>query len=465
MDPNTNTAQPQVDPYYSNESSGGLFSGKKKLIFIILGVLLVLALIFFLLWTFVFNRGASQSDEDVTLVYWGVWEDISLLQPIFDEFQRENPNITVSYEKIDIKTLGDYIDRLKVRTAEGNGPDVMRFHSSWLVQIQDILTPFPEDVVTETGLNEQFFNVVERDLSRNGAYYGLPLSIDTLSLYVNNDMLSNIGATAPTTWDDLERVARELTIVEAGEIVRSGVAMGTYDNIAHAPDLISLLFLQNGANIENLSADDSENAISALQFYTRFSDTNSVAVWNQSLDNSKIAFAGENLAMYFGYSWDIFEIEAFNSDLNYEVHPAPSLFGVESTIASYWAEGISNKSPNPEAAFKLIKFLGKDETIQKIYENQVKLRGYGSPYPKRNLAELQRENNKIYPFTMRADNAASSFFASDTFDAALNEEMNVYLGNAVRSMINDNVSASSAVGTLSNGVSQVLSRYENTTAN
>jgi len=462
MDPNSNTVQPQVDPYYSNEGSGGLFSGKKKLILIVLIGIFVVGLVVLALWAFIFRGGSDKSDEDVTLTYWGVWEDINVLQPVFDEFERENPNITIQYEKIDIKTLGDYVSRLKTRTSEGKGPDIMRFHSSWLLQIQDILMPFPEDVVAETGLSDDYFKVVERDLKRNGAYYGLPLSIDTLALYVNASLLNNLGASVPTSWDDLESTSRELTTVEGGKIIRSGVAMGTYDNIAHASDLIALLFLQNGADIEDLTEENLESAVSALQFYTRFSDKSDVAVWDQGMENSKIAFAGEKLAMYFGYSWDIFEIQAFNPNLVFEVHPVPSLFGTDSTIASYWAEGISNKSKNPEAAFKFLKFMGKNETIQKIYENQVKARGYGSPYPKKSLAEFQKDNKLVYPFLIRADNAVSTFFASDTYDAGLNEEMNVYLGNAIRGIINDNISYSSAVETLGNGVRQVLSRHEGT---
>lgn len=461
MDPNSNTTQPQVDPYYGNDTSGGLFSGK-KLIFIILFIILIFGLIIFAVWALFFRGNANQEDKDVTLTYWGVWEDISVLQPVFDDFQRENPNITVQYEKIDIKTLGDYVSRLKTRTAEGNGPDIMRFHSSWLIQMQDILTPFPDDVVTETGLAEDYFKVVERDLKRNGAYYGLPLSIDTLSLYVNTNLLNSLGSTVPKSWDDLENTARELTTIEGGNIVRSGVAMGTYDNIAHASDLVALLFLQNGANIEEVSEDNMESAVSALQFYTRFSQGAGGGVWNQSMENSKIAFSGEKLAMYFGYSWDIFEIKAFNSNLNFEIHPVPELFGTNSTIASYWAEGISNKSQNPEAAFKLIKFMGKNETLQKIYANQVKLRGYGSPYPKKSLAKSIQDNKDVYPFLLRADNAVSTYFASDTYDAGINEEMNVYLGNAIRGIINDNISPSTSVETLGNGVRQVLTKYEGT---
>ncbi len=459
MDPNSNTNQVQQDPYYTNEDGSHFFANKKKILIVIGIIFFVFILIFFFVWLFFLRNNDEPSQREVTLTYQGVWEDISVLQPIFDDFQRENPNITIKYEKIDIKILGDYVDRLKTRTAEGNAPDIMRFHSSWLVQIQDILSPFPEDVVVDTGLEDDYFKVVGRDLKRNGAYYGIPLSIDTLALYVNTDLLNNVGGQPPTTWNDLESLSRELTTIEGGGIVKSGIAMGTYDNIAHASDLIALLLLQNGANFDNLAGENIESAVSALQFYTLFSSGRQTPVWSQTMENSKIAFAGGKLAMYFGYSWDMLEMEAFK-DLNFQIYPVPLLPGTNSTVASYWAEGVSNKTPYPEAAFKFIKFLGKNETLQKIYEGQIKSRGYGSPYPKKSLAESIKDNGKVYPFTVRADDAVSTFFSSDTYDSGLNEEMNVYLGNAIRSIINDNTSHESAIETLSSGVNQVLLRYE-----
>ncbi len=205
-----------------------------------------------------------------------------------------------------------------------------------------------------------------------------------------------------------------------------------------------------------------ESAVSARKFYTDFQTKVLLGSMGKQYGKLKDSVCGREVAMYFGYSWDIFEIQAFNPELNFEVHPVPSLFGTNSTIASYWAEGISNKSKSPEAAFKFLKFMGQNKTIQKIYENQVKTRGYGSPYPKKSLAELQKDNNLVYPFLARADDAVSTPFASDTYDAGLNEEMNVYLGNAIRGIINDNISYSSAVETLGSGVRQVLSRYEGT---
>ncbi len=476
MDPNSTPAQIQQDPYYAQNDGGGIFANKKKLLFIVLGIILFLIVASFIFW-FIFGRG-PKVEEEVRIVYWGVWEDAAVLQPIFDEFQKQHPNITIQYEKQDIKTLGDYVTRLKTRASErGDGaPDIVRFHSSWLLQLQNILAPFPQDVVAETGLEKDYFHVVENDLKgSDGAYYGLPLSIDTLALYVNTDLLSNIGASPPTAWageNAIDDLARELTVVDAGNIVQSGVAMGTYENISHASDIISLLLLQNGANFRNLAGSCLECTVNAIQYYTILS-RGSTAVWNQSMDNSKIAFAGGRLAMYFGYAWDIYEIKAANPNLNFQIVPvprlpeSPSTITTDYTIASYWAEGVIGTSRHQRAAFDLLKFMGRNETLQKIYENQTKARGVGSPYPKRALAESIKENNEVYPFTVGADKAVSVYFASDTFDGnnGMNQTLNIYLGNAINSITTKNTSATSAVETLSAGVNEVLSRYEESAQN
>ena len=76
------------------------------------------------------------------------------------------------------------------------------------------------------------------------------------------------------------------------------------------------------------------------------------------------------------------------------------------------------------------------------------------------MAPLLSSNNLVYPFVEQADDAQSTYFSSDTYDGenGMITQMNVYMGNAVRS-VNNNTSADSAIDTLAKGVAQVLSRY------
>lgn len=440
-----NTLEPSLPPL----SSSSLIP---TLIKAFLGIVL-LVILFFVLSRLVLPL-LKPKNEKVTLVYWGLWEGENVMKAVISDFEKDNKNIAVDYKKQDIK---QYRDRLMTQTQNKNGPDLFAFHNTWLPMVEKILLPLPNDVISSKDFQAEYYPTVKEDLVKNGGLYGLPSQIDTLALFINTDMFKAAGIEAPKTWDDFATLSRKLTVKdESGKIKTAGAAMGTFDNITHAPDIISLLFVQNGASIKNL-AQNLQNAADALSFYSSFANKDS-NVWDDSLDPSSLAFAKGNLGMYFGYSWDIFTMKAINPELNFAVYEVPHLPNRNMTIASYWAAGVSIKTKHQKEALLFMKFLAKKETQQKLFTESAKTRLFGQLYARVDLANLLKDNQLIYPFVSQAPNAVSSFFASDTFDNGLNSQMNSYLGNTVRSVL-DNTSPQSAVETLSAGVSQVLKQY------
>ena len=319
------SAPPPIAPPYEERAS------ILPLLLKIAGVIIGLGIIVLVVIQFVLPRFSQKAPEKVTLTYWGLWEDKRTMQGVIDEFQRQNPKITINYQKQDIK---QYKDKLLTRTQNGAGPDIFRFHNTWVSQLNSLLTPLPVQVITGEQFKKQYYPVTQQDLIKNGGIYGIPLEIDTLVLFVNTEAFNAAGLTVPTTWEQFTDTARTLTVKdENGKIKTAGAAMGTYDNITHAPDIISLLFAQNGANLRELSAT-SRNASETLEFYTSFAKGDA-SVWDDTLDPSLLAFAKGNVAMYFGYSWDVFTIRAFNPDLVFAVNPVPHLPGRSMTISNY----------------------------------------------------------------------------------------------------------------------------------
>lgn len=424
-----------------------------KIIKIIIGVIVV-AVIGFIIFKFVVPI-FSPKDTKVTLVYWGLWEDSSIMNSVIADFERENPNIDIDYKKEDPK---QYQERLITRTKEeGTGPDIFRFHNTWLPILRDILIPLPTDVITRDEFQKNYYSVAQEDLISKGAIYGIPLGIDTLSLFINTEIFNASGLSPPTTWDEFLKTSRSITVKEAdGKIKTAGAAIGTFDNVTHAPEIVSLLFIQNGADLDDLTATK-DNASDALEFYAQFAKGDA-SVWDATLDNSLSAFARGDLAMYFGFSWDIFAIKALSPELTFSIASVPRLLDRNMTIASYWVEGASIKSKHKKEALLFLKFLAKKETAQKLYSEESKVRLFGEPYARKDLAETLNDNELVFPFVSQAQNAQSSFFASDTHDDGYNKKMNEYLGDAVRSVLN-NTSPQTAVETLSKGVSQIFSQY------
>lgn len=414
----------------------------------------VVIIILFLVFRVILPLFSNQKTGNVTLNYWGLWEDKAVMQAIISDFEKENPNIKIVYTKQDPK---QYKERLLTRIQNGSGPDIFRFHNTWVPQLSSVLLPLSSETIQKSDFQKWFYPVAQKDLIKNGAIYGIPLEIDTLSLFINTEIFQAASAKIPTTWDEFMTISRVLTVKdENGKIKTAGAAMGTFDNITHSPDIISLLFIHNGVDLYNFSLT-SQNASEALDFYTSFAkgDGN---VWDDTLDSSLLSFTKGSLAMYFGYSWDIFTIQSMNPSLSFKIAAVPHLPNRSFTIASYWVEGVSVKSKHQKEALLFLKFLAKAETEQKLFTQVAKTRLFGEPYARVDLANSLKDNQLLHPFINQSPQAVSSFFASDTYDNGINSQMNAYLGNAVRSVLN-NTSSQTAVETLSAGISQVLGQY------
>ena len=283
------------------------------------------------------------------------------------------------------------------------------------------------------------------------------MEIDTLALYINSQLFQAAGLQPPTNWNDFISDARAMTVKDAnGKIKTAGAAMGTYDNITHAPDILSLLFLQNGVDLSNMQSSP-DRAANALDFYTAFA-TDQNNVWDNTLDPSLLAFSKGNLAMYFGYSWDYFTIKQDNPNLTFQIAPVPQLPNQDVNLASYWVEGVSVKSKHQKEALLFMKYLAQKSTEESLYAEQAKTRTFGEPYARVDLGGTLKTNPVLAPFVDEAPSAFSSPFVDSTYDNGLNQELNTYLGNAVNSVLNGN-SPQTALGTLSQGATQVFQKY------
>ena len=437
----------QMEDIRSDFPGGGII---KK---IIIGVIVLIVLIS----TVVFFMSRGNSNKKVKLVWWGLWENSDIIKPLVIDFQKEYPNITVEYSMQDPM---QYKDRLQVRVANGTGPDIFRFHNTWIPMISNELLPLPSDVITPAEFNKNFYPVMQEDLIKNGGIYGVPMGADTLSLFINTELLESAGVKPPETWDDFVKVAKALTVKDGAKIKTSGAALGTYGNITHASDIISLLFIQQGIDLYKFPIADKSQKIDVLDFYTSFAkgDQN---VWDGTLDESILSFSRGNLAMYFGFAWDILRIQAINKNLKFKAYPVPQLVGRKAALASYWAEGVSAKSENQKEALLFMKFLNKKDTVQKYFTLAAKSRGFGEPYARRDLASSLDKNTLLFPFVNQLGFAKSSFFASDTQDGTggLNTLSNNYLGNSINSIVNDNSSSQTVLEILDQGIVQVFQKY------
>lgn len=389
--------------------------------------------------------------KEAELVYWGLWESSSIMEQMIADFNQENPNIKVNYVQQSHK---DYRERLQSALARGEGPDIFRFHNTWVPMLQEELDAVPASAYNASKFQETFFPVAAKDLRRGASFVGIPLEIDGLALFYNKRIFEAAGKSPPITWDELRKTAFDLTIRdESGRIKTAGVALGTTNNIDHWSDILGLMMLQNGVD---LSSPTDKPAADALLFYTIFARSDKV--WNNSLPSSTQAFASGNLAMYFGPSWRVLDFKAINPSLEFGVIPVPQLPNSNITWASYWVEGVSKTSENKDAAWEFINYLSSKAALEKMYAAALAERPIGEPYSRMEMAPLLENDPFIGAFVKQASAAQSWYLASATHDNGINDGIIKYFEDAVNA-VNQKQDPQDALTTAAQGTSQILGRY------
>jgi len=431
----------------------------KKLFPLILGILFIF-LIAFLVFKFLLPR--VQKPKEITLTYWGLWEPEPVMNGIIAEWERDHPQIKVKYLQ---QNQREYRERLQSALAREEGPDIFRFHITWVPMLKNELEPLPASIMSSSTYEQTFYSVVLENLRAGTNYLGIPLMIDTLALYYNEDIFLAAGKSPPTTWEELRNLANELTIKdEEDQIQTAGVALGTTSNVDHWSDILGLMILQNGADLTDPGACSKQAGeevclgIDALTYFTIFKTVD--RVWDDTLPSSTQAFAAGKLAMYFGPSWRVFDIKALNPKLNFKIVPVPQLPGDKQKVnwASFWVEGVARRSKYKNEAWEFLKFLSLPQTLEKLYQAESNLRLFGEIYPRKEMAEKLKTNHLIAPFIEQISQAKTWYLCSFTWDNGINDRMIKYFEDAVNA-VNSGKNAKEALTTATQGISQLLSQY------
>lgn len=401
----------------------------------------------------------SSSNQKVTLKYWGLWDTATAVDTVIADFKKTHPNIDVQYEK---KSIQQYRETLQTQIESGKGPDVFTFHNTWVPMLKKDLDPVPQSLISDNDFKKNFYPTVIADLRNDQKrFVGVPLEIDGLGLYWNEDIFKAAGIVEPPkTWQELAQTAAKLTVRDPqGNIKTAGVALGTASNVDHFSDILGLMILQNGGDPK---APNDKFSADALEYYTSFAKGEN-HVWDESLPSSTVAFVGNHLAMYFAPSWRASEIKNSQPLLNFKIAPVPQLEGNKVTWASYWAEGVSAKSLNKDAAWEFVKFLQEDKTLISLYDQSLKTPGMliGKPYPKVSLADKLLTDPYVSAYIIDAPYMRSFPMASKTSDNSLNDQTIKAYEDAVNEVLHGSP-AQSALSTTAKNITNIYSRLNNT---
>ena len=386
-------------------------------------------------------------------------DEEAVFKPVFDEYVKKNKHVTIKYEKM---APEQYRERLLARSKTGNGPDIFRFHNTWVPEVKEVLTYIPSTVMTNKDFESTFYPIHAKDLTIDGKYYGLPLMVDGNVLIYNDALLKQAGIeTVPSCWvcdnNDVFSAVNKLTVRDnENNIVTSGIALGTASNVEHFGEAFGVLLLLNGGSLTQL---DRPEAAESLGIYRKFAEDN---YWSEAMPNSISAFIQGKVAMIIAPSWHVVNIKAQNPDIQIKVAPVPKGLSDSSlSVSNYWVEGVNSNSKNQLEAWNLLAFMVQKENLATMYKIQKDKRATGMPYSRRDMADLLKDNEYIYPViqTAQADGFETLPIVARTYDNGLNDDNIQYIRDAINSSAKG-VGYESALSTASRGIKQVYERYK-----
>jgi ABC-type glycerol-3-phosphate transport system substrate-binding protein len=355
----------------------------KNKIYIIGGVVILIAFVGIMVSLFKSPSSTVNTTKPFKLTVWGTVEDTETMSPLISAFQLKYKNAQITYTQ---KNFDTYETDLLNALAAGTGPDVFAIHNDWLPKYKDKLTEAPKEAFTPKNYRDAFMDVASDDFVLNSKVYAAPITIDSLALYYNRDILGSAGIAVPArTWEELKNDTKKITDLGDGSFIRrSGVALGTSSNIKRAVDILYLFLLQNKAvpyspdhsqpTFDQAVSDNKGNpsfpASDALTFFTSFSNPSSdVYTWNVKSNYSVDAFANGELGYMYGYSYLKSTIAQKAPNLNYDIAPAPQpkTGGNLVNYADYWGFAVSKQSKVAPSAWTFISEITSKPSLKAFY--------------------------------------------------------------------------------------------------
>lgn len=345
------------------------------IILIVFGVAIVVGALLF---------GASASKpssknplEGASIVIWGTLPKATYGQVISQ--LNVDQKTSATYIQMDPSVIeSNFINSI----ASGNPPDLLVIPDDIAIRQSNYLlkttyASYPVRLILDT-----FIPVADSYRDAEGIF-ALPIIVDPLILYYNRTLFANAGIPLPPKdWDEFLEDVKLLTKKNKNlDIEIAGGALGTYDNVNHAKDILAMMMMQRGDNIvgtnangqievklgRSTGANSKNSAEEALAYYTNFSNpTNAdIYTWNGSFDQARNLFSAGQLAMYLGYTSELFNIQAKNPNLDFDVSTIPQIKNTSTfiTLGHSYSIAVAKNSKNPASAYAVWNLLTNQQYV------------------------------------------------------------------------------------------------------
>lgn len=309
------------------------------------------------------DSGGGDADRDtggpVTLAYWDFLDPSqdnprsNALRDNIAAFEAANPDIKID---LSVVALGDMISRLPQAAAAGQTPDVFKMFTPQVPQMAaaGVYTPLPQAALEV----DDWLRPADTLAGADGQQVAVPYEYRTCALYYNQKILDEIGATAPTTYDEVVDVASKAA---AAGYTGFGTGFSDTDNSAIIATFFDCFMSQVGQDIWNEDgeadyAGDKANEFG--DFLAELRDANALgsSVVSDTYSTVTDGLANGTVAMAVLGTERIVTYGTTNPDIKWTDLPTAST-GDQTGATIGWTMGIGAGSEQVDAAWKFIEFM------------------------------------------------------------------------------------------------------------
>ncbi|WP_339271518.1 extracellular solute-binding protein [Paenibacillus sp. FSL K6-1330] len=162
------------------------------------------------------DSGSSGSEgEKVTVNFMHLWPagvsagQNKIVNQIIEEYQKENPNVTIKQEVLDNE---QYKNKLKVLSASNELPDVgVTWAAGFLKPYVEGSLFAPVDDLLGGQLNGKFVAGTTEAYAIDGKTYALPLEFNIAPVYYNKAIFEQLNLEVPQTYEEFKNVVKALS--------------------------------------------------------------------------------------------------------------------------------------------------------------------------------------------------------------------------------------------------------------
>lgn len=315
---------------------------------------------------------------DIKVAFWGGPEEINIITSSISEWQKAHPEIRIVFEHT---PYTGYDSKMLTRIAGGAAPDIIATEVDYFVtfatkKVLENLSPYFQTDAEFSA--ENFFPRILKRFTVDGNIYAIPRDVAPFAcVFYNKKLFDEAGLSYPTddwTWDDMLRMARQLTKKDAnGRISQYGFFGWAWQNFIYGNGG----GLVDDVNHPTRTLIDSPEAIEGLQFYADLINLYQVMPTPMARANLGMAtdlmFANGRLAMFMSGIWETPNLRNYNFEWDVAMFPKNAK-GFRAFGSGGSGYAILKSSKHKKEAWEVIKALAGPKS-----QEQLAKRGLAQP--------------------------------------------------------------------------------------